>query len=274
MKYAINPMTSVRYRGKPASRKRFHAAGFSRNAPRRRKKRASPAQLAARKKFAAMARARAGSSRTRRAHSSKGVGMARRKRKAVARRSTRRKRRVGTARRRVLAANPRRRRRHATARRPRRRTFRRNPGFGRGILGEVIDVTMKGGAVAVGRIGYNAINQNFGSAITSATDTPTTAAAKKLLLGAVVGVGIKMLTKKMGGRAASLGDFAAAGAVSAPMMQLLATLAPGTMTGYLGDGVMAMPRFNTARRSIGNYPGGVASYSETALGSYAESAPY
>jgi hypothetical protein len=277
MRFIVNPpgMVSVRRHGKPASRKAFHAAGYSRNAPR---KRASAKQLAARKKFVAMVRARAkasGSSRARK-RSTRSVGMARRKRKAVTRRSPRRKRRHVTARRRVYAANPRRRKRSrsraAVRHRKGVRRYRRNPGFGSGILGQVLNVATAGAAVAGGRVAYNVVHQQFGSVLASATDTPTTAAAKNLLVGAVVGVGIKMIGRKMGAKGSRLADYAAAGAVSAPILALLATLAPASMTTYLGDGVMAMPRF-TGRRTISAYPGGVAAYSET-LGAYSESAPY
>ena len=185
--FFINPVTSVRYRGKPASTKRWKASGFSRNRPRTAKA-PTKRQLAARKKFAAMARARAAAGRKKvRAHSrSTGeAGMARRKRKAVTRRSPRRRRRVSTARRRVYAANPvrrkRRRGRSVARRSSSRRRYRRNPPGG--LVGSLINVGINAGGVVAGRVAYNIAQQQLGAMIASPTDTPTMAQGKKLLVG-------------------------------------------------------------------------------------------
>ncbi len=132
---------------------------------------------------------------------------------------------------------------------------------------------MAGGAVAGGRVAYNVVNQNLPASFIPLTDTPTVAGLKRLLVGVVVGVGIKIVGKRMGARGSRLADYAAAGAVSAPILALLATVAPGTMTTYLGDGVMAMPRF-TGQRTFQAYPGAMSAYSEPSLAAYAESAPY
>ncbi len=280
--FFINPVTSVRYRGKPASTRRWKASGFSRNRPRTAKA-PTKRQLAARKKFAAMARARAAAGRKKvRAHSrSTGeAGMARRKRKAVTRRSPRRRRRVSTARRRVYAANPvrrkRRRGRSVARRSSSRRRYRRNPPGG--LVGSLINVGINAGGVVAGRVAYNIAQQQLGAMIASPTDTLTMAQGKKLLVGAGVAVAITMLGRKMGGeRGRKFSEFAAAGALSAPMIAFIGALSPTSMT-YLGDGaVMAMPRF-IGPRNLSAYAGnqGIAAYAGSGMSAYAPSSsqPY
>lgn len=268
MRYLINPMTSVRYKGKPASRARFHAAGFSRN-PKKPTKR----QLAARKKFAAMARARAaGARRIKRAQSLTGGRMARRKRsRAVTRRNPRRRRRhaVAVRRRRVYAANPRRRVRRHSAKRRRvgTRRYRRNPDVG-SMVNQAKDLFVGAGVGLVGMAAGRTISNMIPFNATSPAQQPLFDFAK----GAIVAVAIRVLGEKVVGR--DYARIAAIGALLIPTKNLIVNYAPGA-SNFLGasDGVMAMPRFTNARR-IAAYPGGVASYAGgEGMGAYSDSYP-
>lgn len=168
--------------------------------------------------------------------------MARRKRKAVTRHSTRRRRRGTSARRRVYAANPGRKRRrvvhHRTSRG--RRRYRRNPGMG-GIVGQVVQLGVGAGGVLAGHAAFNFVDTQFGSTLVSATDTPTTGAAKLLAVGAALGIAITMVGRKLSGSARTFAEYAAVGAVAAPLSKLIIAMAPTSVT-YLGSS-MAMPSF-------------------------------
>lgn len=269
MRFLVNPMVSVRRHGKPVSRKTFHAAGFSRNAP---KRKPTARQLAARKKFAAMARARAaGARKVKRAQTSKGVSMARRKRKATRRLTTgtRKRRSVSARRRRTYAANPRRhvKRRKSTAKRSaKRRSYRRNPGLMKGIGGTALELGK--GALAVG-VGM-AASRTLGGMIPLNASNPS----QQPLYDAAKGVVVAIAIKKFGGKIVPqrYADLAAIGALVTPIRSLIVGYLPSAGQ-YLGDGgVMAMPRFTGARR-IAAYPGGVAAYAHDGMGAYSESYP-
>lgn len=272
--FFVNPLVSVRRHGKAVSAKVFHAAGFSRNAPRRKTtKRPTARQLAARKKFAAMSRARTAAGRKKvraLSRSTEGAGMARRKRKAATRRSTSRKRRsVGARRRRVYAANPRkrvRRRVRTHAKRSRRRSYRRNPGLG-SMFGGTLELAK--GAVAVG-VGM-AASRTLGNMIPLNASNPS----QQPLYDAAKGVLVAIAIKKFGGKIVGqkYADLAAIGALVTPIRAVVIGYLPSAAS-FLGDsgGVMAMPRFTTARR-IAAYPGGVAAYDGAGMGSYSDSYP-
>ena len=281
MRYLVNPMKSVHYHGKPATARQWAGSGFRRNAPKRPTKR----QLAARRKFAAMARARASAARRHRA-SSEGTIMARRRRKAAHRRNPVRRGRARARSRRVrrYSLNPRRRVRRVHHRRPARRHYRRNPGLsmGRGILGMVTKVAIAGSGVALGRMAFNFANNSFGNSLVSATDTPNTQNVKRLGLGVGVGLALLFVGRKMRGTGGDLLTYAAAGAVSAPLMSLLNTAIAVPATFQPLGGTMAMPPFRQANGMIaggrvalpagttGSYPrpgrAGVSSYPQ--VGSY------
>lgn len=265
-------MASVKYKGKPASRKRFRAAGFSRNAPKRKRtKRATPRQLAARKKFAAMARARAaGARKVSRAQSLTGGSMARRKRKAGARRrsTTRKRRSVSARRRRSYATNPRRvRRRRSVAKRGRIRRYRRNPGMG-SMLGGVKESFIGAGAVLGGMAAGRFVSSMIPLNASNAAQQPLYDFAK----GVLVSIGVRMLGRKVIGR--KYADLAAIGVLVGPSRNLILSYVPGASP-FLGNGVMAMPRFTSGGRlpsGTAAYPGGVAAYSD-GLSAYSESYP-
>jgi hypothetical protein len=256
MRFLVNPMASVRRHGKPVGIKAWKASGYRRNPTRKTRKRASPKQLAARKKFAALARARAKVGGTHRARTKpKGTIMARRKRRtAAARRSTRRKRSPA---RRVMHHNPKRRRRVIRHHAKRRRTFRRNPGMG-GMLGQVTTLFKESGVALLGM----AAGRTISNLIPIAETSPLIAFAK----GTVVAIGIRMLGEKVIGR--DLARVAAIGAMLMPVKNLVVGYFPtastflGSYAGNLG-GVMAMPRI-PARSTVTGYDGNAQT-----VGSYA-----
>lgn len=273
--FFVNPggMASVRYKGKPASRTKFHKAGFTRNTPKRKRtaKRPTARQLAARKKFALMARARAaGARKVSRAQSTKGASMARRKRKAGARRrSTTVKRRRVTARRsrRTYAANPRRRRRGHAKRRSSIRRYRRNPGMG-SMLGGIKESFLGAGAV----LGGMAAGRFVSGMIPLNASNPSQQPLYDFAKGVLVSIGVKMLGRKVVGQ--KYADLAAIGVLVGPSRALILSYAPSA-SAFLGNGVMAMPRFTTGGRlpGVNAYPGGVAAYANDGLSSYSENYP-
>lgn len=196
--------------------------GRKRRASTAKKKRKGPSrkQLAARQKFAAMARARAKVARKKkRATTRRKPAMAARKRK----RTTTKRRRRTTAKRRsgirlvrrgttVYQGNPRRKRRGS-------RRYRRNPG----IVAQVIGLAKDTGAVlvggAVGRVASNLIPA-FGN--------PLADAAK----GFAIAIGIRMFGGRIVGP--DMARVAAAGAAQVPLKNLIVGFMPQAAS-FLGD---------------------------------------
>ncbi|HEX3698903.1 MAG TPA: hypothetical protein VH374_26270 [Polyangia bacterium] len=272
MRFLINPpMKSVkRASGKAVSTAAWRKSGFRRN-PRK----PTARQLAARKKFAAMARARAKAARgTRRARiTSETPTMAHRKRKAAHRRkTTRRARSRSRSRRTLLLSNPRKRthkrRRRATARR---RGFRRNPPMGRGLLGTAKTLGIGLGAALAGVAVGNFLSVNITPKIfpVSPTDTPTTAAAKNLAVSGALAIGVAHFGKKLGlpeGVAALI----AIGILIVPARNMIYTMAPaGTPFTFLGGGTMRLPTFPGPRSTMGAYaPGNYQGRGAIGMGAY------
>lgn len=151
MKFLVNPMASVRRHGKPASAKAFHAAGFTRNPKRKRRKRKlTGAALTAHLRKLNTRHRKAGTRR--RPSTRKGITM---KRKRT--RSTRRRRTRVARRRRTFAANPPRR-----IRRRSRRRFRRNPGTVKGLIGMATQGLKDAAGVVVGKTAARALPQVLG----------------------------------------------------------------------------------------------------------------
>ena len=264
MRYLVNPLRSVTYHGKPASQAKWAASGFRRNPKRKLPKRTkfSKRQLAAQRKFAAMARARSKAvkrtlAKPRYTNPTGEVTMARRKRKAAHRRKT--GRRVGRARSRsrrtVYAANPRRRsrKRSSSRRRVSHRRYRRNPGLSLGGVGGTlkkvgIGVVSVLGGMAVGN--YISINVTPKIFTPAATDTTTTTATKNLLVAGALAFGIAMWGKRFIGEGPA--TLVAIGVMVVPVKNLIYAASP-TST-FLGGGVMAMPGFRRPNGSISAYP--------------------
>lgn len=203
-------------RRRKARRKVSSATRAAHSTKRRAKRRTSPspAQLRARRAFAAMSRARSVSARKARsaaAHSSnprrKGGTVA--KRRVKRRASTRRRRRRPVAanprkrrRRRVVhraaAANPRRRRR-SHVRANHRRRYRRNPGIGSGVkgVGGMLVQGLKDGFVV--RLG-GGLTKYVSAMVPVGTPGSVTQGAVQLVVGTALSMGVK---KFMGPRAAS-----------------------------------------------------------------------
>lgn len=258
---AAKTVKSVRYNGRSVSKSTWKASGFSRNP-----KKPTARQLAARKKFAAMARARAaGARKIKRAQTSTEViGMARRKRRAVAtRRGPARRRRSSTARRRVYAANPRRHKRRRSTAKVSRRRYRRNPGgFSvNGIIGDVKDLAIGAGAGLAGM----AIGKTVSGMIPINSTNPQTQPIFDFAKGVVVAVGIQMIGKRFVGR--DLARIAAIGALLNPTKNLVTSYAP-SLSPYLGD-AMFLPAFATPPRRLSAYAGtGMQAYPNTGMAAY------
>lgn len=206
----------------------------------RRKKAASPAQLRARRKFAAMAKARAKAARGRKRASTGGSGMVKRRRKATKRRrrSTARRSPITRLRRHaVYATNPRRR-----TRRVKRRGYRRNPGMG-GIGGQAFGLVKDAGATLIGA----AVGRTVSNLIPLGGDTPVMGFVKS----ALIAVGLKVYGKRfLGERFAS---YAAVGAMIGPTKDLIVSFVPGAAS-FLGEsGPMYFP----------SVPAGLRAYSDT-----------
>lgn len=199
---------------------------------RRSKKRPSKKQLAARRKFAAMARARAKAAKKTTKRAKRKVNMAKR-RKTTRRKSSTRRRRTSARRspvtrlRRgaVYVTNPR-------GKRRRRRSYRRNPfGVRGGIVGDVIGLATDTGAVLVGR----GAGRFIGNMI-PVGGSPIIDFAKNTL----VAIGIKRFGKRfVGDRVAGL---AAIGAMLNPVSDLVNAYFPAAGA-LLSGHVMAMPSF-------------------------------
>lgn len=244
------------------------------------KRRPSKKQLAARRKFAAMARARAKAARrvrspkrrvrrravTRRAITHRRVGMARKRRRAAPkrRRRTSAPRRMRSVRRAGGAAVSRQAWRASGFRRNprRRRRYRRNPGFSaRGIVGQVKDLGIGAG---VGLLGM-AAGRTISNMIPFGQGDPIMGFAKST----AVAIGIRIFGAKVLGN--DLARIAAIGAMLNPTKDLLISFVPQAQQ-FLGasTGVMYLPSFPTSR-SIASYAGasgGEVSDGEE-LGSYA-----
>lgn len=243
-RFLVNPLHSVTYKGKPASHAKWAASGFRRNAPKRKRaKKPTARQLAARRKFAAMARARAAAARRNSGASTTGGSMKTRRkssRKAV-RRTTGRKRSRSAARRRY-AANP---RHHA--KRGRRRHYRRNPGMIGAITGTVVDtgvVLIAGGAgrMLAGLIPFNA-------------STPANQPYIDFGKAALIAVGVRTLGAKFLGQ--DKARLAAIGVMLPATKNLVLSFAPSAST-YLGAAdraPMFLPRSISARNpGMNAYP--------------------
>lgn len=234
--------------------------------------RPSTKQLAARRKFAAMARARATASRrttrrTKRAHSSQGGTMAKRRRRRARPRVARRRRRVSVAR-----INPPRRRRRAgraVARRGRRR-YRSNPGFGGGIVRQLTDTGMGALGVLVG----GAAGRTLGGMIPIGNGNPYIEAAK----AGVVAVVIRRFAPRLVGQ--KMAEAASYGALAGALKTLIVGIAPQAGA-FLGDSNV-MPFYRpimAARLPTSPHLRGVGSYAsyagddvgEDGMGSYADS---
>lgn len=255
MRYLVNPVASVRYKGRAVSKTKWKASGFRRNKPTKR-------QLAARKKFAAMAKARAAASRTTKRATSGVATMARRKRKAAHRRKS--VRRVGRsrsrARRTVYAANPRRRRRHAVARtrKSTRRRYRRNPGLMTGAKGAAMSLAYGLGGALGGMALGNVITTHVTPRIFApqAGDTPQSVATRNFAIVGIGALGVLMFGKKF---APPLVVYSAAiGMLIQPTKALIYAYAPGST--FLGGSSVAMPRFRNANGLIANSRGRTGAY--------------
>lgn len=194
--------------------------GRKRRASKGKKKGPSRKQLAARRKFAAMARARAkAAKKKKRATTRRKPAMAARKRKRT---TTKRRRRTSAKRRSgvrlvrrgvtVYQGNPRRKRRGGARR-------RRNPA----IMAQVIGLAKDTGAVlvggAVGRVASNVI-PSFGN--------PIADAAK----GFAIAIGVRMFGGRMVG--SDMARLAAAGAAQVPLKNLIVGFIPQAAT-FLGE---------------------------------------
>lgn len=208
-------------RPKRKARRKLSSIARANHSTKRRAKRRtspSPAQLRARKAFAAMARARSTSARKARSaagHSSnprrKGGTVAKRRKRTRAATTRRRRRRRPVAanprrrrRRRVVhratAINPRRRRRHTrvNARRHHRR-YRRNPGIGgsvKGIGGMLVQGLKDGFVVRLG----GGLTKYVSAMVPVGTPGSVTQGAVQLVVGTALSMGVK---KFMGPRAAA-----------------------------------------------------------------------
>lgn len=236
----VNPTKRTNRRRGSAKRRRF-----------------SPAQLAAQRRFAAMARARAGTTRKARSVVSvipsprrTGGTMARRRRRRSAAGRVRRRRRRST----VYAANPRRRRRRSFRRNPsgrrRRRSYRRNPGTGfspKGIIGSVVQGAKDGTAVVLGSAVTNLVAQR----IPFAQTTVVGRAAVQLLVAAILAPIVGKIT-----RSPRTASFFLAGGVSnaiRPAIAAIPVIGPAANAGlgvYPNRGVGAYPR----AAGVGAYP--------------------
>lgn len=228
-------------------------------------RRASPAQVRARKAFAAMARKRAATARKARSAGAKtttprrsgGSRMAtrrkKRSRKGSRRRPAARRRRSGARRRRspvihVLSrgayAVNRKRRRRGRARVNRHRRYRRNPGLGggRGIMGMVVQGFKDGFMVTVGRGLTNLAASKIPFGQTSAISQ----GAVQLAVGTGLALGIKKFTRS--DRAAA---FFLAGAYSGVISKVLTPMLPASLQPLLGGGVGTYYRMPA---TVASYP--------------------
>ncbi len=221
----------------------------AKRATRRTARRFSPAQLAAQRAFAAMARARSGKARTvRRAASVStnprrtGGSMARRKR----RRSAAGRPRVRRRKRRAVSLNPRRRvvrRRRSRvranpARRRSARRHRRNPGFsGGGILRQIMRGATDGLAVTAGSGLTNYVSAKIPFGQTSTIGQ----AATQLIVGTGLGMVVKKVTRS---------ERAAAFFIAGAYANVIRKLAASTPLAPFLSGVGVYPR----PAAVGVYP--------------------
>jgi hypothetical protein len=278
-KYFVNaPMKSVRRNGKAVSKKVWAASGFRRNPTRKRAAgKPSAKQLAARKKFAAMSRARAASGKkATRATTGEGT-MARRKKRAARRRTSVASRRRRTSVRRYASNAPttkrrKRRRVGVTARRGKRSTkrrYRRNPPLG-GLMRDGKDLLIGTGfalgGMAVGRF----VASNVPLNVNNAQLQPYVDFGK----GVAVAVAIQMFGSKAIGR--DNARLAAIGALVVPVKNLVISFMPQAAN-FLGayDRPTAMPGFTSTGR-MNAYPprAQVSAYPSAGMGSYASHESY
>jgi hypothetical protein len=240
--WLLNPRRKAKRRGAP------------------RKRRFSKKQLAAQRKFAAMARARAKAARPKRRAHTKGGSMARRRRRAAARRRSpaRHRRRAVTrysaAPKRRYRSNPR--RRHRT----RIRHYRRNPGMGGGIVRQTGDLFLGAGVALVGA----AAGRTISNVIPFGQGDPIMGFVK----GVAVAIGIRVLGPKVGLKP-EWAKLAAIGAMMGPTKDLIVSFVPQAGS-FLGAGPMLLPRFPRAPAGLHAYSGAVeVGESDGQLGTYA-----
>lgn len=234
----------------------------------KRRRAPSAAQLRARRKFAAMARARAKAAR-RKIRANPGGTMAKKKKKAT----TRRRRVIRSVRRGGKAVsretwrasgfrrNPRRRRRARSYRRnPRRlrRSYRRNPFFGGGLVGDL--ATLGGQTVAA--LAGAALGRRI-AALIPVADDPGKAPIISWAKAALIALGLKMVNRKFLRLPSQYVDAAALGVLLGPTKDVIVGFVPEAGN-YLGD-VMTLQPFSgmVGRRAL-------ASYSMNGMGAYAE----
>lgn len=222
----------------------------------RRKKAPSRAQLAARKKFVAMARARSAAAKKSKRATSGGGTMAAKKRKSSKRRySTNAPSRKRSAKRgrRYLANAPKRGKRRGVGR----RRYRRNPD----IMGMVKGLAIDAGAGVAGFAAGQYVLANIGPKVVSAGDKPTTAAVKQFALGAVTALAIRLVGGKF--VPMDVARIAAATALIPSTKALIYAFAAGdagtnpvpTFLGRDDNGVTTFRRFPSNPRALSGYAG-------------------
>lgn len=227
------------------------------------RKRPTAKQLAARAKFAAMARARARAARkstpTRKRRSKVMAAKRRRTRKARPMRSVRRKGGGAVTRQAWKASGF---RRNPRRRRVARRRYRRNPSI-QGIGNQVLALGKQTVAVMAGRT----LGRTISGMIPFGSANPLLNAGK----GVAVAIGVKMLGRRF--LSADLADALAVGAMIGPVTDLVSTYLPGA-TPFLSGGPIGMPTFPGAMASyprLASYPqAGDDAGDAEGMGSYAE----
>lgn len=216
-KKGSRPMAKKRKKSKPRAKAR--------------KKAPSAKQLAARRRFAAMARSRAAAART-----SQGGAVAKRKKRRAVKRGPMRSVRSAsgkTVQRATWRASGF--RRNPKRRSGKRRSYRRNPGLVRGLLGGVMDLGVQAGAALVGgAVGGKA------AAMLPFTDAP---GSKLPVIDFGKNFILALLVKRYGTRflPTHIVNAAALGMVLAPTKRLITAAVPEA-AGYLGD-VTMLPSF-------------------------------
>lgn len=227
-------------------------------------KKPSRKQLAARRKFAAMARARAKAARKAKWRAVQPNPRRKRRVPTMARRRRRRSTAVARRRRRrsVFSLNPR--RRH--------RRYRRNPGFGSGVVGQFTSLVKNAGGVALGVAGSKFV---AGLIPISAGTTPNP--WFEFAKDGIIAVGFQMLGSRFVG--SELAKRVAEGAMYRAIKNLAVAQVPSVAT-YLGgsDAVMWFPSGGYPQNRISSYSGGngVGAYAAdgSALGAYSGSDGY